>query len=340
MAEDDEGMRTGMLHDYVVGTQFTIDVRSDRFGLGIDTLELVSLNPDVLEVRGLLLVDDVLRASMTARAEGTATLVVVDAMSRPVDERVVQVLQPDALALSIEIDRERGFSIPDVDSDRLTFAVEGSVVLAVRYEHAGSELKGTGVLRGVSDVVLATNPTRTSPDREFLALEAPPDATDSTLVPLEVSGEVVRVLNVRTVEADAIAAIELDVGDPGMMWNGTRYPIWAEAFDDEGAPIFGAPFRWTFDGDRVDGAGDVLTYEHEGGERVRVQVKAGDVVEDVNVEAKSGSAELTTAAGTTCASGGPAHPFAALLAALWLRRGRRRPALTRPGAAQRGTLLW
>jgi uncharacterized protein (TIGR03382 family) len=323
-SSEDEGMHEDTLHDYVVGTAFSIDVRTNRWGLDLDTLELVSKDPEVLEVRGQSRVDDVLRASMFSHAEGTATLVVVDAMSRPVEERVVRVLRPDAIGLSIEIDRDRGFSIPEVESDKLTFAVQGRATFAVRYERAGDELKGSGVLRGVSDTVGATNPTRTGPDREFLALEAPAEPTDSALVPLEVSGEVVRMLEVRAVEADAIASVELDLGEPGAHWNGTRYPIWAEAFDDDGAPIFGAPFRWTFDGERLDGDGDVLTYAHEGGERVRVQVKAGDVVEDVSVEAQKDSAELTTAAGTTCCSGGPAPAPAALLAGLWLVARRRR----------------
>lgn len=320
-AAEDGGKPPDALHDYVLGTRFFIDVRAERWFMDLDAIEVVSKDPDVLFIEGQVRVDDHLRVTCLARGVGTAALALLDEQQRPLEERVVEVKRPDRLGLAILVDDERGFTIPAIDDDSLLIAQGGQVTFSVRYEHSGAELKGTGVLRGVSDVVDVVNPTRTGPDRELVTLQAPAEPTASVAVVLEVAGEAVRTLEVRTVDPAEIAAIELDTGEPGFQTNGSRYPVWAKAFDDDAEPIFGAPFRWNFDGTSVEGAGDVLFYEFAGGERRRVQVKAGGEVEDITVEAKAGSAELTASSSTSCAAGAPgALPL--LLLALLSRRGR------------------
>jgi hypothetical protein len=308
------------LHQYAVGTAFAFDVRTARAFVDLDAVKVVSKDPDVLLITNEEKVDDHLHVTVLAQQEGTAALAFLDEDDRPMEERVVEVKRADEVLLSVNIDDDKGFTIPAVKKDAILVAAGGTVTFRVQYLRDGQELKGSGILTGVSDVIASVNPTRDNPDREFFTLNAPKDPTPAVPLVLKVAGSPVRALEVRTTSLDEIKKIELDEGDQGTHWNGSVYSVWAKAFDKDAKPIFGAPFAWSFDGDDLDDSGDLLFYTHAGGERRRVQVRAGDEVEDVTVEAKKGSAKVAKTADPGCAG---ALPGSVVALALLLRRRRR-----------------
>lgn len=321
------------LHDYVVGTELRLDVRAARAFVDLDRVEVVSKSPELLEVLAQERVEDELRVRLRAVAEGTVGINFLDEEQRPIEERVVLVKVPDAILLDVNIDTDRGYTLPPIDGEDLHVAVGGAATFRVRYEAEGEEVKGKGVLVGAATTLTVENQTRESPDREFLTLHAPPEATEASPVELSVAGKVIRTLQVRNTPLEEIAAIQLDEGTlPMFRSNGDVFTVWAKAFTADAAPVFGAPLAWTFESTALEGDGDLLSYTFASGERRRVQVTAGDAVEDLTLEAKDGTAQIASTADPGCAAAPPAAPAALglALAAFTSRRRRRRASSSSP----------
>ena len=311
------------LHDYVVGSPFVLEVRAGRAFVDLKNVEVVSKTPDLLAVEGQNFIDDTIVVDMRALAEGTASLAFLDDRQRPLEERVIEVKLPDEIELSVDVDPEKKFTIPIIDGENLLISVDGKVTFQVTYKRDGSEVKGTSVLSGASDAYVIENPTRATPDREFVTITAGNSASEITDIGLFVAETLIRNLRATTVDTTAIASVQLDEGElPDWKNDGDVYTVWSKSFTTDGAPIWGAPFAWTFDSEPVEGAGDLLRYTRQGGERRLVQVRSGDITEDLTVEAKAGTAQLSSTAVPGCSSTvAPASLFA-LLAALWFRRRR------------------
>ncbi len=324
------------LHEYAVGTVFGLDVRASRMFVDMNVVKVVAKNPDLLTVDDQKLEDGVIHATLHALAAGTAGLDFVDDHNRPLEERVIEVKQPDEIDLAVDIDTDHGYTIPALDGDNMLVAAGGKVTFRVSYKAGGGEVKGKGVLVGASDTFTVQNPTKDGPDRELVKLLAPAQPGEVVPVDLSVADQVVRTLQVRAASPDEIATIQLDEGElPSWKSNGDVYTVWGKAFTEDAAPVFGAPLAWTFDSATVDGDGDLLSYTYQGGERRRIQVRAGDAVEDLTVEAKDGTALVGTTQSAGCAAVPGAPPALALLL-LGLARLRRRG--ERLGAPSRVTL--
>lgn len=297
------------LHDYVVGTEVRLDVRAARAFVDLNAVEVVSKTPELIEVIQQVRVADELRVHLRALQEGTASLALLDEKQRPIEERVVEVKLPDEVVLAVNIDTDRGYTIPLLDPDGLLIAAAGSATFRVSYTRDGGEVMGTNVLRAPGAAaegvgVAFENPVRNNPDREFVTLGAPGEASDdSVAVPFEVDGQVITTIQVRATSLDEVATIQLDEGTlPSWRNNGDKNTVWAKAFTEDAVPVFGVPFAWSFDSAAIEGSGDLITYEYAGGENRRIQVTAGEAVEDLTVEAAAGSAKLASTANAGCAS--------------------------------------
>jgi hypothetical protein len=320
------------LHDYAVGTEVVLVVHAARAFIDLNKVEVVSKTPDLLEVIEQGHIGDELRVRLRALTEGTASLALLDDQQRPIEERVIEVKLPDTIALAVNIDTERGFTIPKLDPEGLLIATGGTATFRVTYQRDGAEVMGKNVLRSpatdAAGVFTFENAVREKPDREFLTLTAPVDASEEVAVPLEVDGQVITTVQVRPTSVDEVATIQLDEGTlPSWRNNGDETLVWAKAFTEDAVPIFGVPFAWTFDSAAVEGGGDLITYAYAGGERRRIQVGAGEAVEDLTVEAADGSAKVTSTANPGCAST-PA-PLALALCALAIMGKRTRFRRTR-----------
>ena len=322
------------LHDYVVGSAVELDVRAARMFIDMNAVKVVSKNPDLLAVDEQSIKDGVIHVKLHAVAAGTASLDFLDDRQRPLEERVIEVKLPDEVSLAVNVDVDKGYTTPAIDIGELLVAAGGSVTFRVTYKKDGKELKGKGVLVGDGGTLTLQNPTREKPDREFFTITAPNEAADKAPVPLKIADNVVTTVNIRVAALSEIATIQLDEGAlPGFKNNGDVFTVWGKAFTEGAAPVFGAPFAWTFDSKPVDGAGDLVSYTFQGGERRRIQVSAGDAVNDLTVEAKDGTAVVKDSAAAGCAST-PAPLAFALCVLLGVRRGRQFASQTRnPGAA-------
>lgn len=248
------------LHDYVVGTDVVLVTHAARAFIDLATVEVVSQTPELLEVVEQGHVKDELRVRIRALAEGTASIALLDSEQRPIEERIIEVKLPDEIKLDVNIDTNRGFTIPVLDPDGLLVAAGGKTTFRVTYLRDGGELKGVNVLRNAGGPIGVDNPVRDAPDREFIELRAA-EVADAIAVPLTVAGETITTLQVRPTSVDEIVTIQLDEGTlPSWRNNGDASLVWAKAFTEDAVPIFGAPFAWTFDSAAVEGNGDLITY--------------------------------------------------------------------------------
>ena len=311
------------LHDYATGTVFHLDVRAARMFVDMKSVEVVSKNPDLVEVLGQKLDADVISVTLHALAAGTAAIDFLDDRKRPLEERVLEIKLPDEIDLAVDVDTTKGFTIPVIDGDNLLLAEGGSATFQITYKAAGKELKGSGVLVGESTAITVHNPTRAAPDREFVTLIAPPATADGVTIDCKVDGQVIRTLHARIAPLSDIAAVQLDEGElPALKNNGDVFTVWAKAFTVDAAPVFGAPFQWTFDSTPVDGSGELASYTYQGGEHRRLAVGVGDAVQDVTVEAKDGTAAVAPGAPHAGCASTAGTPLALACVLLAFRRRR------------------
>jgi hypothetical protein len=309
------------LHDYVVGTELRLDIRAARAFVNLDAVEVVSKSPELVQVLAQERVEDEIQVRLKALAPGTVGINFLDERQRPMEERVLEVKLPDEIALAVNVEAERVYTTPVINGENLLLAAGGAVTWRVTYKHAGKEVKGTGVLQGNATTLTVENPTRGEPDREFLTLRAPAEATEKTPVELLVDDVVIRTLQVRNAPVDEIAAIQLDEGQlPSWRQNGDVSQVWAKAFTADATSVWGAPFAWTIESDSLEGSGDLVEYNYEGGSRRRIQVRAGEVVKDLTIEARDGTVRVTSTESPGCAAAAPSLPLALL--ALFVRRRR------------------
>jgi hypothetical protein len=317
------------LHDYVVGTPVTLSIRPSRPLIDVTKVKVVSKNPDLVSVDDQSASDGVITAKLHAVKAGTAAIDFLDDNQRPIEERVLQVKQPDKIALAVDMDPARGYTIPSIDPLNLIVAAGGQVTFRVTYTKGGAELSGAGVLVGKTTLLTVRNPTKNAPDRELLTLLAPPVSAGPKDVELDVAGLAVTTLSARIADLSEIKVVQLDEGaKPDVQEDGQVYTVWAKSFTKDAQPVFGAPFQWSFDSSALDpGTGDdgeFMSYTRKSGDRHFIQVSSGDVVSSVEVEAKPGTAQIGDADSAFGCAATPGAPFALVAVLAVCRRRRRR----------------
>lgn len=103
------------LHDYAIGTEVHLDVRTARPFVDLASVEVVSENPELVEVVEQKLVEDDLQVTLHCVAAGTATISFLDDRKRPLEDRVLQVIQPDEIDLAVNMDTNLGYTIPVIE---------------------------------------------------------------------------------------------------------------------------------------------------------------------------------------------------------------------------------
>lgn len=317
------------LHDYVVGTPVTLSIKPSRPFIDVTKVKVVSKNPDLVTVDDQSAANGVITAKLHAVKAGTAAVDFLDDNQRPIEERVLQVKQPDKIALAVDMDPQRGYTIPTIDPENVVVASGGDVTFRVTYTKNGAVLSGAGVLVGKTTLLTVRNPTKSSPDREFLTLIAPPVPSGPKDIELDVAGDKVTTLSARIADLAEIKAVQLDEGaKPDLQEDGQVYTVWAKSFTKDAQPVFGAPFSWSFDSQGLDPGtgddGDFMSYTRQSGDRHFVQVSSGDVVTSIEIEARPGTSQIGDANAPLGCASTPAAPFAvvAVLACVRFRRRR------------------
>ena len=308
---------------YVAGTRVTIWARGGSegdAGRERDDWRLESSDDRVLLIESQLAGS----ARCVAVAPGTATVDVIDGDGTRIHRAEIEVRAPTRVELLAH-----GPLLVDLGEDAalVTGPVQvlegGTATFLARYFDGATRLYGNGVLELAASGGLDARAETTFlfENREWLQLTALA-ATDES-VALEVAGVRVGSLEVVGVEPDAVASVELFGRDESRARDGEWLTVLAQAFDGEGAPIYGVEYQWDVDGGSVAGAGDLYRYEYAADSAVELAATFDGHRAEARIHSGDGYVSSTNVIGCSAVpggrQGGPAGLALLLLAGLALR---------------------
>jgi len=326
------------MHTYATDAQVAIDVLS--FG---PFVEISDLSPSV---SGDVILDDGVDISRTANmlsfalrtgGEEGGTLSIVDANGEVVDEREITVRAADRIELSLPVETRASWEAPEVDLASTRVFAGGKAAFRTRLTREGEEVHGLrSVVATPSDASVNTRqaigcaPAGCNGQRAATEIQVPETATAPFDVVLT-AGSATLTLVVVPTTADEISAFvveELPEEDRDTDLNGNRTGIVVASSQAAGAPVFGVPVAWTFDGTAQETTGDLVRFEVDpAGALLPLTGAIGTRAASVSIRT---SAELQVSSITAaCSAGGGGNALGALaLALLALSRRRRRVIVT------------
>jgi hypothetical protein len=317
---------------YVAGAKFDINIATtdypDTTGWG-----LKSSDPSVLSI-------DVRSANLdfqvTAVGTGHATLTVVDANGRVLDQHDVEVAQPDSVQLAAHGLLLAGLSDSAAQVTQASVVAGGTATFLVRYYKGSQELYGNGAVTTTSTgAVTAVTTTSSFTDaRDWVEVDAT-QQTGQGQVALAVGGRTVATIPASVVPATQIASVAtLAESDANANDRDVLY-VFARAFDGQGVDIYGASFSWETGGTAprplAPGSGptDVLRYTFKSSSSETVTASLDALSSSTTVHGVGGTLDST--ADTGCSVGrtpgaelAPGGALVVVLAAGTFARGRRR----------------
>jgi hypothetical protein len=270
---------------YVQGAAFNllVDPSNDRPLKGW-TVE--STDPDVLAVDVPESESDGLRVPATAVGAGTTEVVVFDDAGEEVLRSDVEVVFPDRFEL-----RANGpLSIGATDTWSLveapTVLVWGTAAFELSWFAGDEALHGSGALSVDASDALGAH-ARTSylmEDREWLVLE--PGAAGTETITVNAAGVAVGSVDVTVVESSAIATVTATATeDLRHLASGDGARVLMRARTSDGTAIDGVPFAWEFDGEALEGEGDLLDYTFDPEASANVTAANGGATGAVTIHA-------------------------------------------------------
>ncbi|MCX4240236.1 hypothetical protein [Paraliomyxa miuraensis] len=310
---------------YVVGAEFRVcaDALDDH---ALSGMTLRSSDDSTLE---LGLTDenedgDRLCTSATARAAGEVEILVMDADDE-VASALVEVRAPDRVELyaagPLLVDRD------DLDPrvDRPKVLAGGTATFEVRYFDGDTRLHGQGalVVRGGADVRAEAVGTVVFEDREWLRL-TPSEEGEHELGLATPAGDLPPV-RIDVVSEDAIADVSLHGGDEGQRSEGDPMVVYAQAYDEDDAPIYGVEYEWSLGGVPEPGTGDLFRYDLDLSQRNELTAHLGEL--DATAQIHAGEGEVDSSNEIGCTIGGRrGGPWALLMLVAGIAARRRRKA--------------
>ncbi len=316
----------GLHQPYVQGTETRIHVSSRSLLDNVGNWSMVSSDPSVLAIDE---VDDDRRslvADVIARGEGTCQLTVFDGNGTEMRTVPVEVLMPDRAVVKPHGDMAGDFE--ELVQDTRSFQVlrEGTATFLVQWYTGTVPLYGTGALEvEVDDGALDARARRTLLFEEREYLEVTPEEVGDFELTLMADGIEIDQIDIEVVEEEAIDAIRIYSEGEAQASPGETIDLLAHAEDATGRPIYGASFRWRFDGGHEPGEGDLYRYEYDPREDASVEVGFDGLEDMVQVHGRDGEVASTTSLGCSSGgAGGAAIPATAAVLALVAGLRRRR----------------
>jgi len=303
-----------LLHSpYVAGADFGVwsihADEDDEVGWTIGTSD-----PSVIRIREQV-GDGYARVS--ADAPGDVDLMILDAEGQELHRTGVEVVQPDRAELVAHGPRiVRRPELQPESTDELQVLVGGSGTFLVEWYEGDDRLFGHGALSASSGPGVAVEPrlTHLFEDREwvtFTALEA-----GRHEVELMANGEVTRTITIVGVDEAAIDRVDLHGEDEGRASEGDQLVVYAQAYDDAGAPIYGVEYEWDVDGVREEGLGDLYRYAYAEGMDRELCARHGVHETFATIQSSGGFVDSTNRIG--CSVGPVGAPGGLPIAALAL----------------------
>jgi hypothetical protein len=307
---------------YVRGAAVTVFAHSSDEGEDLRGWSIESSDPAVFRIDGAVASDGRdLAMRGQAVGEGTAALTLRDARGHAVGHGVAEVRVPDA----VELDAHGSLILGRDDEAAVREArvlAGGAATYLVRYFQGGRELHGNGVLSADVPAGVTAEPRTTFllENREWLTLHTTAVGTGS--MQLVADGVPAPTLPVVVVPESAIADVVVLTEPESGHKDGDSLAALAQAYDANGARIFGVDYDWNVDGVAQQGEGDLYRYQFKAGQYVMVQAQRGAHADQAQIQSEGGRVGSTNHVG--CAAGGGGS-LAVGLVGLGLMAVRRRP---------------
>jgi hypothetical protein len=309
---------------YVQGAKVTLFAHSSDDNPEFRGWSIVSSDPAVFRIDDSAVDPDSngLASHGQAVGEGTAALRLLDDRGHEVGHGVAEVLVPDRIELdahgSLILGRDDEAAVGEA-----RMVEDGEATYLVRYFRDDRELHGNGVL-SVDALPGVTAQPRTTvffENREWLTLQT----TGAMTGALQAYVDQVKVASVPLVvvpESDIADVVLLTQSEKGHQDDDWLVAL-AQAYDGNGARIFGVDYTWDVNGVTQVGDGDLYRYRFKQGMVEKVQAKRGAHTDAAMIESDQGYVDSTNDVG--CAVGGSGSLGGGLAGlGLVMRRRRRR----------------
>jgi len=310
---------------YVAGADFSVwsihADEEDEIGWTIETSD-----PSVIRV--VEQVGDG-HARVSATAPGEVDLLIRDAEGQELHRTGVEVIQPDRADLVAHGPRiVRRPELQPETTDELRVLVGGSGTFLVEWFAGNDRLLGHGALSASSGdgVVVEPRQTHLFEDREWVTFTALEPGRHE--VELMANGELTRTITIVAVEEAAIDHVELHGMNEGEASEGQQLVVYAQAYADDGTPIYGVEYEWDVDGAREEGLGDLYRYEFAPGVVRELCARHGAHESFATIQSSGGFVDSTNRIGCSVspvgAGGGLPIAAMALFGIAFVRRRRAR----------------
>ena len=287
---------------YVRGTKVTVFAHSSDDHPDFSGWSIASSDPAVFRITDSAVEGNgELAAHGQAIGEGTARLRLLDRGGDEVGHGVAEVLVPDR----VELDAHGSLILGREDEAAVGEArvVEGGeATYLVRYFRGDRELHGNGVLTAevAAGVTAQVRTTFLFENREWLTLGTSAVGTGA----VQLSADQVKVGSVplvvvpETAIADVVLLTQSEKGHKDEEWLAAL----AQAYDGNGARIFGVDYVWNVNGVMQVGDGDLYRYRFKKGLFEMVRAQRGTHADTAMIQSDQGYVDSTNHVG--CAVGG------------------------------------
>ena len=319
---------------YVVGAKMTIMVTHG--GDSVVGWKVESTDSSVISVGQEKPYEDrnTLYVPIEAVSPGTADLRILNNADKLVTTRTVQVEAPDRIELvHAGLKKIMKQDAPVLTGgDTVQILIRGTGTFEVLYYHEGHRVFGNGVLEPVSsseDLTATAKTTFLFENREWLAL-SPNRLAETNSVDLMVGGVRLGRISVESVDATAIARVEIDAESTDGLKKDDTFYLMARTLDDQDRDIFGVDAFWSVDNVKQAGEGDLFEATYDSGKTATVVAQVGEVQDSVEVHTSGGTVQTSNTIGCSTVPVTGAWPlFLALLGMAIMARRRRRQTVRR-----------
>jgi MYXO-CTERM domain-containing protein len=311
---------------YVRGSKVTLFAHSSEDNPDFRGWTIVSSDPNVFRVDDNIVDVSASRLSSHGQAVGTGTaeLTLLDASGDEVGSATAEVVVPDRVELAAHGSLILGRD-DEAPVNEARVMVGGQATYLVRYFRGGTQLYGNGVLT-VNAPAGVTPQARTSflfENREWLTLDATAAGAGTGSMELLADGVKVASVPVVVVPETAIVDVVLLTQSEKGRADGDWMVTLAQAYDGNGARIFGVDYTWNVDGVMQIGDGDLYRYRFKKGQFQMVQARRGSHTDSAMIQSDEGHVGSTNNIG--CSTGGGASWLVGLVGVgmIVVRRRRR-----------------
>lgn len=286
---------------YVVGASFRLCADARNEG-ALSGGALLSSDASILEL-GPTEEDDEGRqlcADVVARTAGEVH-VSVEVEGLPLSSTDLEVRAPDR----VELYAAGPLLVARDDIDALVqqpqIIAGGTATFEVRYFAGETRLHGQGALSvdGNGGVHAEAISTVLSEDREWIRIT--PSEEGEHEIALSTPAGSLEALRIDVVGEEAIVDVALHGTDESEHVKGDEMVAYAQAYDEDDAPIYGVEYEWSLGDESMEGAGDLFRYDLDPSQPQQLKARRGELDAGAEIHAAEGVVDSSNDVGCTIA---------------------------------------